>query len=322
MGTSATTNAGNDNSSSDRVGARNTSGAAGTGRPSTIGTIHRAAEVVYCSHVREPMAISTRASSSSVLTQSTTTPSISMESNASSSSNKSTASSRNPPARDSACTSGRGVNTISVSNPAAGGVKVGHANRSTGTPDSGTVMSRSRNALRVRSALKITPPPRERTSISSDADRTAVKPTPNCPTPGSAAAFADARSAVRACTPDTSSAAPVLATCSAPASSVHTESRPGTPARCAASAAFCANSVNKRSRYPPRTRSASDAESSRSRVGEEPQDARIDSRSDPVPKGSISSAMPNPPAAQHRRHWNRRRDRHRHRHRLRETRRQ
>lgn len=94
-----------------------------------------------------------------------------------------------------------------------------------------------------------TPPLVDSTSTSSDTARTAAKPTPNRPTTPVCAGpasgrLADARIEERDATPAASSGAPVLAATSTavPSSawSSRSSSRPGTPARVAASAAFCA----------------------------------------------------------------------------------
>jgi hypothetical protein len=82
---------------------------------------------------------------------------------------------------------------------------------------------------------------------------TAANPTPNRPTVCACAESSrllDARSVDSASTPAASSGAPVLAAISVPPRSV-SRSLPGTPARAAASAAFCASSTMTRSRYPP-----------------------------------------------------------------------
>ena len=87
---------------------------------------------------------------------------------------------------------------------------------------------------------------------------TAANPTPNRPTVAASPAspnpawsrLLEARSVDSASTPAASSGAPVLEATSVPSRSV-SRSLPGTPARAAASAAFCASSTTTRSRYPP-----------------------------------------------------------------------
>ena len=81
---------------------------------------------------------------------------------------------------------------------------------------------------------------------------TAANPTPNrprsaSPGPAGSSRLLDARSVDSASTPAASSGAPVLEAVSVPSRSV-SRSRPGTPARAAASAAFCASSTTTRSR--------------------------------------------------------------------------
>lgn len=134
----------------------------------------------------------------------------------------------------------------------------------------------------------------ERSSTSSLTERTAENPTPNRPvTPSSASTLFDARSAVSACTPDSSSGRPVFATVSVrPSTSTHKE--PWTPSRAAASAAFCASSVSRRSRYPAFARSDSAAASSRNRVGDSDHARSVASRSASVPNGSSTRWIPNP----------------------------
>ena len=82
---------------------------------------------------------------------------------------------------------------------------------------------------------------------------TAANPTPNRPTVPSvvsASRLLEARNVDSAATPAASSGAPVLAATRVPPRSV-SRSRPGTPPRTAASAAFWASSTTTRSRYPP-----------------------------------------------------------------------
>jgi len=112
--------------------------------------------------------------------------------------------------------------------------------------------------------LARTVPAADRTRGSSLTATTAANPTPNRPTvpptlpptpapaspPAPASRLLDARSVDSASTPAASSGAPVLAAVSIPSRNV-SRSRPGTPARTAASAAFCASSTTTRSRYPP-----------------------------------------------------------------------
>ncbi|MCR6705557.1 MAG: hypothetical protein NVV66_13000 [Cellulomonas sp.] len=98
-----------------------------------------------------------------------------------------------------------------------------------------------------------TAPVAETTLISSDTARTAANPTPYRPTtPGPPwSRFAEARIEDSAATPASSSGAPVFAATSVVPTSVRasrSRSRPGTPARTAASAAFCASSTTTRSR--------------------------------------------------------------------------
>ncbi|MEV0337805.1 hypothetical protein AB0H49_02130 [Nocardia sp. NPDC050713] len=82
--------------------------------------------------------------------------------------------------------------------------------------------------------------------MSSLTVSTAVKPTPNRPMEVGSA-FPEARRAVSAWTPESSKGAPVFAMYSVRPSS-RTEIRPAAPALAAASAAFCASSVSRRSR--------------------------------------------------------------------------
>ena len=108
---------------------------------------------------------------------------------------------------------------------------------------------------RARSRDHRTVPAVDRMRGESLTATTAANPTPNRPTVPSALAPAlarllEARSVDSASTPAASSGAPVLAAVSAPSRSV-SRSRPGTPPRTAASAAFCASSTMTRSRYPP-----------------------------------------------------------------------
>jgi hypothetical protein len=97
----------------------------------------------------------------------------------------------------------------------------------------------------VWSAENWTPPDREITRGESVTASTAAKPTPNWPTL-SPARLADARSAASAVTPAASSGAPVFAARNSPPLML-TRKYPGTPARWAASAAFCASSTSSRS---------------------------------------------------------------------------
>jgi hypothetical protein len=76
---------------------------------------------------------------------------------------------------------------------------------------------------------------------------TAAKPTPNRPVEAVSSRLAEARSVLSDSTPSASSGAPVLAAVSAPSRRAK-RIRPGTPARAAASAAFCASSMTTRSR--------------------------------------------------------------------------
>jgi hypothetical protein len=108
--------------------------------------------------------------------------------------------------------------------------------RNAGSPDT---------AAAVRSAENCTPPEREITRGASVTPSTAAKPTPNRPTL-SPVRFAEARNAASAATPAPSSGAPVFAARSS-FPSMLTRRYPGTPARCAASAAFCASSTSNRS---------------------------------------------------------------------------
>nr|WP_052748463.1 hypothetical protein [Cellulomonas sp. FA1] len=98
-----------------------------------------------------------------------------------------------------------------------------------------------------------TAPVVEQTTTSSATARTAANPTPNRPTSRVLVPrLADARSDASDATPGASSGAPVFAATSTglPSSPCarRSSSRPGVPARVAASAAFCASSTTTRSR--------------------------------------------------------------------------
>ena len=111
-------------------------------------------------------------------------------------------------------------------------------------------MARTRSRVRARDQLTL-PAAVWMRGVSLTAT-TAAKPTPNRPTAPSPAPprLLDARSVDSASTLAASSGAPVLTATRTPSRSV-SRSFPGTPARAAASAAFCASSTMTRSRYPP-----------------------------------------------------------------------
>jgi hypothetical protein len=137
---------------------------------------------------------------------------------------------------------GRNGRTTSVAKPSGGAPAAGHGSRSTGTAPSRRASSAASpgsasTSARVRAALNCTPPVVERTAGWSLTARTAANPTPNRPTLAASSRFADARRVASPWTPASSSGAPVFAARTiSPSSS--SRSRPGTPARTAASAAF------------------------------------------------------------------------------------
>ena len=97
------------------------------------------------------------------------------------------------------------------------------------------------------SAWKRTAPDAEATVTSSLSATTAEKPTPKRPAEEGSALLVEARRVARDSTPSGVRGAPVLAATRRSPSKVK-DSRPGTFARCAASAAFCASSTTTRSR--------------------------------------------------------------------------
>jgi hypothetical protein len=82
---------------------------------------------------------------------------------------------------------------------------------------------------------------------SSLTETTAAKPTPKRPVEEVSSILAEARSVDNADTPAASSGVPVLAAVKTPSRRI-SRSRPGSPARAAASAAFWASSMTTRSR--------------------------------------------------------------------------
>ncbi len=175
-----------------------------------------------------------------------------------------------------------------------------------GSRSSGTWPSRRRNSScrpgsstaseRASASDQRTPPVRLRTAGSSLTARTAAKPMPKRPTTASGASsrLAEARSVDSDSTAAASSGAPVFAAArqavesgsAGSASCRVSRSRPGAPARVAASAAFWASSTTRRSRWPPRARSSSALASSRKRAAEVDQAVRTASRRIVVRKGS------------------------------------
>ncbi len=180
--------------------------------------------------------------------------SISMElraGKASSSAGPACASSRSASSREPGSRRGR---VTAVANPSGGVPSAGNGSRSTGTcPDRSASSPASagtwRTSSRVSSRDHWTEPVTEDIRGASLTAATAANPTPNRPT-ASCPRLLDARSVDRASTPAASSGAPVFAATRIPSRNV-SRSRPGTPARAAASAAFCASSTTTRSRYPP-----------------------------------------------------------------------
>jgi len=136
--------------------------------------------------------------------------------------------------------------------PSGGAPDASKGSRSTGTrPSRAAVSSRSTGTSATNASASSrdhrTAPPVETIEGASVTASTAAKPTPKRPTDPSSSRFADARATAIDSTPAASSGAPVLAAVSVvPARSSTT--RPGTPARVAASAAFCASSTTTRSR--------------------------------------------------------------------------
>ena len=140
-----------------------------------------------------------------------------------------------------------------------------------------------------------TPPVRERITGSSVTASTAENPTPNRPTALSESSrFAEARKVASDSTPSADNGVPVLETTRVPSRKENC-TRPGTPARTAASAAFCASSTTTRSRYPPSARSSSALASSLNRTGAAAHAASTRSRTPPLPNTSVTPRVCRPP---------------------------
>jgi hypothetical protein len=208
--------------------------------------------------------------------------------------------------------SSRNGNSTAVSYPQGASPSAGYGSRNAGTRPSRRANSSASSALpsaaaRTASRASLsenrTPPSLDSTAGASLTASTAANPTPNRPTgpefpdppsPGPSSRLAEARSVERLTTPFRSRCAPVLAAvntgpapCADPVDNTN-RTRPGTPARAAASAAFCASSTITRSRYPPRTRSSSRFASSRNRTGAVTQDPSTRSRIAAVSNRSVS----------------------------------
>ena len=133
-----------------------------------------------------------------------------------------------------------------------------NGSRRTGTwPDRASISLASAGMAPASSSARVrdqpTVPVVDRMLGESLTATTAANPTPKRPTVlplDTSPRLLDARSVDRASTPAASSGAPVFHATRTPSRSV-SRSRPGTPPRTAASAAFCASSTTTRSRYPP-----------------------------------------------------------------------